>query len=295
MSSSKKPSQQRRAPSRAAPSSSSSSSVPSNPTASTPAPRVRSALPSFTRIRNATAGPSSGPPTNRLPASEASAPTISGDLSAMARAAAIAARITAQVETPASAGIVASGSSSTLTLPSNPISLRFNTLRLALTAGMDHTRLPDLGSSFDMSGYPVRSFRRITLPTHPNQPMIAWSPNSAQTPHFAGRVRTVLPVQPLRGEHRRVDGSYGALDTNIFPHLLQSRPYLGFITQASQVNSESPWYAAYAYPSQFWRDAPNGPDAEGRLNGHMDAAWLADMQELGRRLNSCDAAHLDRG
>ncbi|KAJ7052644.1 hypothetical protein C8F01DRAFT_1331759 [Mycena amicta] len=268
MSSSKKPQPHRRAPSRAAPSSSSSSSVPSGVSASIPTPWVRSTLPSFTRTRNATAGPSSGTPVNRQPASEASAPTISEDSDAMARAAAIAARIAAQLDTTSSAGIVASASSTTLTPPSGPTSLRFNTQRLALTAGMDHTRLPDLGSSFDMSSYPP------------------WSPNSAQTPHFAGRVQAVLPVQPLRGEHRRVDGSYGALDTNIFLHLLQSRPHLGFVTRASQVNSESPWYAAYAYPSQFWRDAPNGPDAEGRLNGHMDAAWLADMQELGRRLNS---------
>ncbi|KAJ7048940.1 hypothetical protein C8F01DRAFT_1094213 [Mycena amicta] len=286
MSSSKKPQPKRRVPSRAAPSSSSSSSVPSNPVAPTPTPRVRSALPSFTRIRNATARPSSGPPVDRQPASEAPAPTPSQDTDPMARAANIAARIAAQLETPPLAGMVASGSSTMLTQPNYPTSLRFPTPRLALTAGMDHARLLDLSSNFDMSGYPVRSFRRITLPTYPNQPMIAWSPNSAQTPHFAGRIRTVLPVQPLRGEHRRVDGSYGALDTNIFPHLLQSRPYLGFITRASQVNRESPWHAAYAFPSQFWRDAPNGPDAEGRLNGHMDAAWLADMQELGRRLNS---------
>ncbi|KAJ7074608.1 hypothetical protein C8F01DRAFT_1242835 [Mycena amicta] len=189
--------------------------------------------------------------------------------------------------TPATAGTVASGSSTTLTPPTGSVSLRFTIPRLALTAGMDHDRLPDLGSSFDMSGYPVRSFRRITLPTHPDRPMIAWSPNSAQTPHFAGRIRAVLPIQPLMGEHRQVDGSYGALDTNIFPHLLQVRPYLGFITRSSQVSSESPWYATYAFPSQFWRDAPNGRDpGDSRLTGYMDAAWLADMQELGRRLSS---------
>ncbi|KAJ7050388.1 hypothetical protein C8F01DRAFT_1264058 [Mycena amicta] len=182
MSSSKKPQLQRRAPFRAAPSSSSSSSVPSNPMAPTPTPRVRSALPSFTRIRNATAGPSSGPSVDRQPASEALAPTYSQDTDPMARAATIAARIAAQLETPPLAGIVMSGSSTTLTPPNYPASLCFPTPRLALTAGMDHAHLLDLSSSFDMSGYPICSFRRITLPAYPNQPMITWSPNSEQTP-----------------------------------------------------------------------------------------------------------------
>ncbi|KAJ7073654.1 hypothetical protein C8F01DRAFT_1224556 [Mycena amicta] len=285
-----KPRQKRTAPPRAAPPvPSSSSSAVTNviPTSSSTAStlRNRSTLLSFTRHRNATNLSTSGsastdPSTVRLP------PSVSAPV-ANEKAAAIATRISAQVESSTLARDVAPNPTTTPTPSNIPSSLRYTLPRLAPSAGLERILMPDLGMDFDISGYPVRSFRRITLPDYPGQPMIAWSPNSGQTPHFAGRLRAVLPVQSPAGEQRRLDGSHGALDANIFPQLLRARPHLGFITRASQVDPANPWYAAYVFPSRYWRDSPNGTDSiTGRLVGQMDPTWLEEMHRLGQRLAS---------